>query len=43
MRQSYHFEADVNRMLLQLVGILNTLFILLTGQLIFITEAFRLF
>jgi len=43
MRQSYHAGADFNRMLLQLVDILSTLFNMLTGQLTFITETFKLF
>ena len=41
--QSYHFGADFDRMLLQLVDIMNTLFNILTGQLTFITETFKLF
>ena len=43
IRQSYHFGADFDRMLLQLMDIMNTLFNILTGQLTFITETFKLF
>jgi len=40
LKQSYHFAADIDRMLLQLVDILNTLNVAI-GQLKFITETFE--
>ena len=41
--QPYHFAADSDHVLLQLVDILRTLFNILSGQLTFITETFDLF
>jgi len=43
VRQPYHFGADFSCTLLQLVVILNNLYDILTGQLAFITETFKLF